>query len=183
MELNAKYSIAFKALKDGSHDFTFEVDDAFFAGIENSLINGGKLTAEVNLVKSSQMLKFHFNISGIIRATCDICLGEFDYPIEDCEGDMMVKFGETSEEISEDLFQLADYENEINVAQWIYEILAVSLPIRFVHPEDENGNSTCDPEMIERLNQYLVSEDEIKTDEEADKNLPFANLKGLIDKQ
>jgi len=26
-----------------------------------------------------------------------------------------------------------------------------------VHPDDENGKSTCDPEMLSKLNEYIVS--------------------------
>ncbi|MCQ2203120.1 MAG: DUF177 domain-containing protein [Bacteroidales bacterium] len=180
-----KYVIPFKSMADGVHNFRYKVGDDFFAEIDNSLIERGDIDAVVEMTKNSQMLRFHFELNGKITVPCDVCLEDMDYPIEECEGDMVVKFGETTEEISDELFQLAEGENEISVAQWIYEILAVSLPMRFVHPEDENGNPTCNAEMLEKLNQYLVTE--VKTDPE--KPIMEATdprwdaLKGLIDKQ
>ena len=42
----------------------------------------------------------------------------------------------------------------------ITEFICISLPIRQVHPEDENGNLTCNPEMLMKLDEYLVEEDE-----------------------
>lgn len=185
MAVAEKYIIPFKSLADGVHNFSFKVDDDFFADIENSLIPRGNLVADVQMSKSQQMLKLHFIINGVITVPCDVCLDDMDYEIEECEGDIVVKFGETTEEISDELFQISEEENEISVAQWIYEILAVSLPMRFVHPDDENGNPTCNQEMLEKLSQYLVSE--VKTDSEepiAEANDPrWDALKNLIDKQ
>lgn len=179
-----QYNIAFKSLADGVHHFDMTVGRALFESIENSLINDGNLTAAVTMTKSPQMLKFHISISGTIRVACDICLGEFDYPIDDCEGDMVVKFGEEYEELSEELVVIPESDNEISVGQWLYEFICVAMPMRFVHPLDANGNSTCDPEMVERLNQYLVTE---KTDtDNADSDNGATDprwdaLKGLID--
>lgn len=179
-----QYNIAFKSLADGVHHFEMTVGRALFESIENSLIDNGNLTAAVTLTKSEHMLKLHFSIRGTIRVACDICLGEFDYPIDDCEGDMVVKFGEEYEELSEELVVIPESDNEIAVGQWIYEFICVAMPMRFVHPLDTDGNSTCDPEMVERLNQYLVTE---KTDtDNADSDNGATDprwdaLKGLID--
>lgn len=180
-----QYNIAFKSLADGVHHFNLTVGRALFESIESSLINDGNLTADVELTKNEHMLKLHFSIRGTIRVACDICLGEFDYPIDDCGGDIVVKFGDEYEELSEELVVIPESDNEINVGQWIYEFICVAMPIRFVHPLDADGNSTCDPEMVERLNQYLVTE---KTDTDTAKSDDGSTdprwdaLKELIDK-
>lgn len=185
MEEKVEYIIPFKSLADGTHEFDFKVGRPLFSTIEHTLIEDGDLNAHVTMVKSQQMLKLHFDITGTIVATCDVCLGQFDYAIEDCEGDMVVKFGQTTEEISEELFQLAETEDEIDVAQWIYEILAVSLPIRFEHPEDEDGNPTCDPEMLKELSKYLITEEKTESEEpKAEETDPrWDALKKLVDKE
>ena len=59
------------------------------------------------------------------------------------ENSLYLKFGEEHEELADDVIVLAESENEINVAQYIYELFTLSLPLSLVHPEDENGNSTC----------------------------------------
>lgn len=155
-----EYYIAYKGLSNDTHTFTYAIDKDFFALIEDSLIEDGDLTAEVVMTKSEQMLKLKFYISGSVKTTCDICLGEVDYQIDDCEEDIIVKFGETTEEIDETLFQLAHEENELSVAQWIYEFICTSLPVRITH---EDGG--CDPNMIKELQQYLVSNVNIPDDD------------------
>ena len=185
MEHEAEYIIPYKSLADGVHDFDFKIGRDFFAEIEHSLIEDGDLVAHVRMTKSSQMLKLHFDIEGTIKVTCDVCLEEFDYRVEDCEGDMVVKFGKTTEEIDDELFQLAEDANEVSVGQWIYEIVAVSLPIRFVHPEDAEGNPTCDPEMLKKLSEYLVTEEKTVSEEPiAEESDPrWDALKKLVDKE
>lgn len=181
MEETKDCIIPFRKYADGVHKFDFKIGDSFFQGIENTLIPKGCLQVEVQMTKSQQMLKFHFVMNGTITVPCDVCLADMDYPIEDCEGDMVVKFGPTTEEISEELFQIADNEDEISVSQWIYEILAVSLPIKFVHPEDENGNPTCDPEMLSRLSEYLVSDEPTENEHSESETDPrWDALKNLL---
>lgn len=185
MEELVDYIIPFKSLPDGTHEFDFKVGRPLFATIEHTLVEDGNLNAHVTMSKSQQMLKLHFDINGTIVATCDVCLEQFDYPVEDCEGDMIVKFGPTTEEIDDELFQLAETEDEINVAQWIYEILAVSLPIRFEHPEDADGNPTCNPEMLKELSKYLITDEKTVSEEpnteETDPR--WDALKKLVDKE
>lgn len=185
MEQKETYSIPFKALANGVHNFDYKVGSEFFADIEDSLIEDGDFVAHVQLTKSNQMLKLHFSIEGKVTVPCDVCLDPINYELEDCEGNMVVKFGETTEEIDDELFQLAEDENELSIAQWIYEIVAVNLPIHLEHPLDENGNRTCNAEMLKKLDEYLVTEEKTNPEEPiAEETDPrWAALKGLLDKQ
>lgn len=178
METLSQYVIPFKSLANGKHQFEMHVGKELFESIEGALVADGNLAAQVEMIKSEQMLKFHFAINGTVRVTCDVCLDEFDYPVEDCEGNIVVKFGDGTQEISDELYQLDTAETELSVAQWIYELIGVSLPIRFEHPADADGNSTCNPEMLDCLDKYLVNE---KTAPDTATNDPrWDALKGLM---
>lgn len=178
-----KYVIEFKQLANGKYSYEWNVGHDLFDAIEDAVVSDGNLVARVDMVKSDHMLKLHFDIEGTIRAVCDVCLDEFDYPIEDCGGDIVVKFGDKAEEVSEELYVIDRNDNEISVAQWIYEFIAVSMPIPVEHPLDEEGNSTCNPEMLACLDKYLVTE---KTEQDDDTNEATETdprwdaLKGLI---
>ena len=63
------------------------------------------------------------------------------------------------EELSDDVITISRDEFQINVAQYLYEMVILGLPIKRVHPSDKNGNSQCDPEMIAKLGEYLVDSD------------------------
>ena len=96
-DTQGRYEVAFKALADGRHEFDFVLDDAFFAGIEHSMVGRGNLAAHVVMEKTEYMLRFDFEISGTVEATCDVCLGTFDYPVSTAE-ELIVKFGSRAEE-------------------------------------------------------------------------------------
>ncbi|MCE3280761.1 MAG: hypothetical protein K0S44_2952 [Bacteroidetes bacterium] len=104
------------------------------------------------------MMSLEFKISGTVKVPCDLCTEEFDMPIT---GDykLIVKVGgsDTANE-DDDIIMIAANEHELDLAQYIYEYIVLSLPIKRVHPDDEDGNSTCDPEMIEKVKKYLTDD-------------------------
>lgn len=183
MSALSTYDIAYKSLENGDHKLQFVVNQEFFDTIEGDLILGGDLIANLDIHKSEQMLQLHFDINGTIRAVCDVCLDEFNYPIQDAEGDMVVKFGDHTEELSEELVMIDEAEDVINVAQWIYEFIAVTLPIRMEHPVDENGNPTCNPEMLAKVNEYMADNNSSKDEDNSSIDPRWAALKDLIDKK
>nr|WP_234445668.1 DUF177 domain-containing protein [Carboxylicivirga marina] len=174
------YGIPFKGLKEGKHLFNYEIGEEFFKLFEQPLVEKGGLRADVELNKSSALLTLSFKIDGDVETVCDNCLETLTLPVEN-ESLMYIKFGEEYDEPTEEIIVLPHEENEINVAQLIYEFICVALPIRHVHPEDEDGNVTCDAEMVNQLDNYLVEE---KTDEEQDDDIDprWAALKNLVDK-
>lgn len=96
------------------------------------------------------MLIFEFSITGTVEVTCDRCLELFDYPVEGNET-LYVKLGDEWDEESDDVLIIPESEHEFNVSQLIYEYIMLMLPIQRIHPDDENGKSTCDPTMLEKL--------------------------------
>ncbi len=70
------------------------------------------------------------------------------------DGTKVVDYGETYEEISAEIVTIPKTESNIDLSQYIYEYINLMLPIKKVHPDDEDGNSTCNKEMTDRLNKY-----------------------------
>jgi len=177
-----EYAIAFKGLKDGIHHFTYSIDGRFFNLFENPLYEDGKVQVEVELNKGNQMLIFNFHMQGSVASVCDNCLEPLDVPV-DCNGKVYVKFGEEYDEPTEDVVVLPHEEHEFNVAQIIYDLMVTSLPIRHIHPPDANGDPTCNPEMLQKLSEYLVDEAPVSNDNSAHEEDPrWSELKKLIDK-
>ena len=44
------------------------------------------------------------------------------------------------------------------MSQFFYEYILLALPIKKIHPDDRNGVSQCDPEMIKKLEEHLTSD-------------------------
>lgn len=163
MKRQSQYVIPYKGLKDGLHHFDFKVDDSFFESFESSEIEKGKVEIHVTLNKKSSVLEFLFELNGTVSVACDRCLDPIDMDI-DYEAPLYVKFGEESHEETDELYVLSEQETEIDLSQFIYEYIHLSLPYRRVHPDDEEGNSTCNKDMLKRLEELSINEEKQDTD-------------------
>ncbi|MFO7827071.1 MAG: DUF177 domain-containing protein [Bacteroidales bacterium] len=159
----SKYRIEFQGLSEGLHDFDFDVDNRFFDDLDYSEIKEGSLKAYITLSKKPQLLELDFNIQGFVVVLCDRCLENVEMPI-DFQGQMFVKFSDNEEDLTGEIIYLSTADHEVDVAHYIYESIRLSLPLKCVHPDDENGNSTCDPEMLRKIENHepdTSSEDNI----------------------
>ena len=170
-----KYVISFAGLKEGRHEFEFDVDDSFFDQFDSSEIKKGKLSVDVILLKNSQVLEMSFNIDGSVKTICDRCLDEFDLPLK-YQGKLFFKFGEESYELTDEIIILSSSEHEINISQFIYEYIHLALPYRRIHP-DISGTSGCNKGMIQKLESLII--DEIK---EKNYNPSWDKLREITDK-
>ncbi len=157
MDKRRDYDIPFKGLKEGKHEFNYEIGESFFKLFEQPLVENGNVLAKVELKKSSALMTLTFDISGEVESVCDHCLDTLNLEV-DYHTMVYLKFGDEYDEPTEEIIVLPHEAYEVNVAQLLYEFICVGLPIRHVHAEDEDGNLTCDPEMLEQLDDYLVDE-------------------------
>ena len=159
--------IQFVGLGAGKHEYTFRVADKFFEHLDYSEISQADVKVDLELLKQSSMMKLTFKIGGTVKVACDLCTGEFDLPISG-EYRLIVKVGgsESGDE-DDDIITIPANEHELDLAQYIYEYIILSLPIKRVHPE-KDGKSTCDPEMLEKVRKYMVSEEKGDDDDQTD---------------
>ncbi len=159
----AGFTIAYKGLSAGNHSFDFKIGKQFFESFEYFEGVSGKLKAHVDLLKESNLMNLNIRLQGIVDLQCDRCLGSFQQAIE---GNfiLIVKFGETYEEESDEVIVLPFTEGMIDLSQYFFEYINMLLPIQKVHPDKENGESACDPKMIEQLNQYSEQKEDPRWD-------------------
>ena len=157
MDQLSKYRIVYQGLSEGLYEFDFEIDDLFFEGLEYSDIKKGGLKVKVYLNKKSTFLELDFQIDGYVELICDRCLDEYKQPVN-YEGKLYVKFSEKEDELADDVICLLPTDNELDISHYIYESINLSIPLKRVHPDDENGNGTCNPEMLEKLENYKTGE-------------------------
>ena len=160
--MSGTYTIPLSGIKEGQHTIDFKIGKEFFELFEESEIKEGCLIAHVEMEKRSSHIEVLIRISGSVKISCDRCLEMFYHPV-DCENNLLVKFGKKLEDIDPDIISVPIDEHELDLEQYFYEYILLSLPIKRVHPEDEDGNSSCDPEMLKRLEELIV-EEEIEND-------------------
>lgn len=165
-----EYTIQFVGLEPGNHQYEFEVNDTFFEQFEFSQIQHGQINVTVDLEKMERMMIFNIGIEGEALVTCDRCTEEFNFPISDTQR-LIVKLGAEYMEESEDVVVIPETEYKFDLSPYIYEFIHLALPARLLHPDDEDGNSTCDPEMLRLLEKLTPTEDTFDPRWEALKNL------------
>lgn len=144
------YTIHYKGLKVGSHSFEFEINDRFFKEYPEGEIECGKLVANVQLQRHSTMLEFFIDITGQVEVTCDRCLDPFNLPIE-YSGRLIVKIGNDEISDNDELWVVSENEHEVNLAQYIYESICLSLPISRYHGIEGSSENDCNPQMLSRI--------------------------------
>ena len=83
-----------------------------------------------------------------------------ELPVE-TEDTLYVKFGEEYSEEGENLIVVPEAEGTINLAWYMYECIALTIPLKHTHPE-----GMCNPEMETLLKAHSAASDKISGDEE-----------------
>lgn len=155
--MSRPYGILISGLKEGRHLINFEIGKDFFEQFENSELREGRLFVNIEMDKRSSHIDLVIRISGDIRMCCDRCLEMYLQPVS-CENRLIVKFGKDMENDDPDVISVPIDEHELDLTQHIFEFIYLALPIKRIHPNDLNGNYTCDPEMLEKLSEHIVVE-------------------------
>lgn len=148
-----EFFIPLAGLSAGEHRYDFTIDDAFFAHIPYSEIEKGQLKVDLLLDKRDNMLELTFFIDGWVEVPCDRCNDPFKLFLNG-ENSLYIKYGESYLEESEEVIVIPTDQHQFDTSHLLYEYIMLLLPIRRVHPDDENGNNLCNPEVIEKLNQH-----------------------------
>lgn len=133
MKALAKYDIEIQGLKLEKYVYEFESDGAFFGVLSQDLIESGQFKAVLQLEKTSTMVIMDFKIAGEIDLICDRSLDEFKEPIDLTER-LIIKFGDHDEELSDEIMLIRHETARVNVAQVIFDFIALSLPMKRLHP-------------------------------------------------
>jgi uncharacterized protein len=156
--MSGLYIIPLSGLKDGHHTYDYVIGNKFFEKFEESEIKEGKLTVTIEVYRRSTHFDLLIKINGKIKICCDRCLEMFFFPIES-ENRLLVKFGKTWDLEDPDIITIPADEKELDLSQYIYEFVHLALPIQRVHINNEKGESTCNPEMLEKLKEHLVDDE------------------------
>ena len=152
MELNERYSIGYKSLSNSTFDYDFVVDDALFAAYESRDVLGGNCDVKVVLSKTDSQLDVDVTIEGSVVCECDRCLEPCDIDI-DYEGHLIVRLSTEEGEYDGEVMWLNPAEENLDLTQYIYESIILSLPYQRVHTEGE-----CNPDMMARFAQVTAAE-------------------------
>lgn len=164
MKALRQFDIAFVGLKPGVHTFQYQITDSFFENYGPQDFSNCNATVKLLLDKKSNFFLLKFEIGGTVTVNCDRCGQPFELQLWD-DFDQVVKMVDNPDELKDDedpdVSYISKTESHLNVAEWIYEFINLSIPMQRIHPE-KDGKSGCDPkvlEMLDKMNQQSGEKD------------------------
>jgi uncharacterized protein len=151
-----EFDVNIIGLSKKAHLFNFTLKDGFFEKYGKEVVSGGDFDVQVVLDKKETFIEVDFNISGKAHLVCDRSLEPFDYPIEETRK-VVFKYGEVAQEISDEIVVITRDQDSLDLGQFIYEFIALSIPIKKLHPrfKAEEEDDESDVKII-----YRTSEEE-----------------------
>lgn len=146
------YKIPFKGLGLGEHDYQFHITGKFFEAMQSDTDYNCDFNVDLILTVESNMIILDFEVDGHMIFPCDVCTEEYRQPIK-YNHRVIVKQGD-EESVDDDIIYISPGEYRIDVSQIIYEDIVLNIPLRRVHPDDKDGNPTCNREALDLIEKY-----------------------------
>lgn len=175
MKVNKEFLIQFVGLKQGKHQFEFQINKTFFDDFGFDDFNDVNIKVNLVLDKKSTMLELSFKHKGTINVPCDLSDELFDLPVKG-KLNLIVKFGDEYNDDNDEMLVLPHGEFQVDVSQYIYEMIVLSVPTKRVHPGIKDG--TLNPEVLQRLDELAPKEEQ--KEEENNTDPRWDELKKLL---
>ena len=147
---NKEFDIPFSGLKLGKHHFEYQIDRSFFESFGYEDFHAARIGVQAELEKMSNMMELHLSAAGTVNVNCDVTDEPFDLPVAGSL-DLVIKFGEAYNNEDDEILVLPHGEHQMNIAQYVYEMLVLAVPSKRVHPGIEDG--TLDSEILKKLEE------------------------------
>lgn len=163
-----EYIVEHGGLSAGEHVFEFDIDNAFMQQYHTeALENNFQIHAEVTIVKYNHNIQAKVNLSGTVSVVCDKCLLPYSYPIN-FSAHLLVEKG-NPDDSTDEVLMVEENDNKINLSQYLYETISLSLPFKIV-PCEEFENVQCNEDVLNRIQKNLQDENKFTTFAELFKN-------------
>ena len=173
MKLLKQYDISFFGLKEGIHHFKYKIENQFFEAFNYDEYIDVDVLVNIEFIKKSTLMELNLSAKGVVKVACDVSNEPYDQSI-DGELSVVVKFGNEFNDDNEEILIIPHGEYQVNVAQFIYEMIVLAVPKKRVHPGIEDG--TLQSPILKKLEELELKEN--KNSNEIDPR--WEGLKKLI---
>lgn len=172
-----EFLIPFIGLKLGKHQFEYQIDKTFFDHFEYDEYEAVDIKVNLTFEKKSTMLELAFKHAGSVHVPCDLTGEPFDLPIKG-KFKLVVQFGEEFNNDNDELLVLPHGEHQMDVSQYIYEMIVLSVPQKRVHPGVKDG--TLKSETLKKLDEISVQQVNLDAEEKDETDPRWDKLKQLL---
>lgn len=160
------YEIAFVGLKMGEHSFEYDLNTAFFTDKGAEGIEEIEANVKLTLEKNVGFMLLKFATGGKAAVNCDRCGNILKIDLWD-EFNVVVKLTDNADEANEeeedpDIFYIERNESHLDVSDWLYEFVMLSIPTQNVCGNDAAGHSLCNEEVLNKLKEMAANTEIVK---------------------
>lgn len=166
MNRRREFEIAFVGLKPGVHEYNYSIDDKFFEAFQQQDFRHCKANVKLLLDKKSSFMLLKFEIGGTLEVTCDRCNNNLPWELWD-EFNITVKMVEDPEVMNEqeedpDMYYIGQGESHIDVANWIYEFIILTIPMQKTCTYEKMDGPHCNTTALDMLKKMEPEENQPK---------------------
>lgn len=166
MSRRREFEIAFVGLKPGVHEYSYSINDKFFEAFQQQDFHHCKANIKLTLDKKSSFMLLKFEIGGTLEVICDRCNSKLPLDLWD-EFNLTVKLVENPEIMNDqeedpDMYYIAQGESHLDVANWIYEFIILTIPMQKACEFDKMDGPHCNPSALDLLKKMEPEKIEIK---------------------
>ena len=143
-----EFKLPLKSLPEGTHSIEYHLGKKFFENMESPDIHDADLQVQLTVTYKRDLYTLDFTITGTITLICDRCLDDLIMPVE-TEYHINVKYGDDYNDEADDLLVIPESDNYLNVAYILYDTVALTVPIKHVHPMGK-----CNRQMSQMLKKH-----------------------------
>lgn len=161
-------------LKEGETCLEYSLGDDYFAALDGAEITRGNVSAAINIDRAGDIYRISVHTEGTVVVPCDRCLDDMDQEV--CaDNTLTARLGERFSE-DDDLITVGRDDTLLDVSWYIYEFIALCIPIKHVHAPGK-----CNPAMIKVLEEHSAARSS-DGDEEAPVDSRWSELEKLKNK-
>lgn len=161
MEKLKDFDIHIYKLDNKQYEYVFNVSQDFFSMFEGDFIESGAVKVAVQLDKRENLIELNINFEGYLDFVSDRSLEPFQFPIV-VSSKVLYKYGEEEEELEDNVYVVTKSTQTINVAHYIYETIALQVPLKKLHPDEISEDEEND--------EYIYLDDELKREDDNKEN-------------
>ena len=163
------FEIAFVGLKPGIHEYSYEITDRFFERFQQQDFRHCKAGVKLILDKKNGFMLLKFEIGGSLEVTCDRCNSDLPFELWD-EFKITVKMVEDPELMNDqeddpDVYYIGRGESHIDVANWIYEFINLSIPMQKTCSFEKMDGPHCNKSAMDVLKKMEPEKEKKKNEE------------------
>jgi uncharacterized metal-binding protein YceD (DUF177 family) len=163
MKQLSEYLIPFIGLKLGKHQFEYQINNTFFEDFDFDEFENSAVKVNVVLEKKSTLMELTLKHKGTVNVPCDLTGEFFDLPVKG-KINVVVQFGEQFNNDNEELLILPHGEHQLDVKQYIYELIVLSIPLKKAHPGIKDG--TLKTPALDKLKELSLNHQKQKIEQE-----------------